>query len=247
MIAYAGVSLGVATVEVAAWVEQNLSVADVVEFAPRTTPGLGLLAVPWCAPRPPGPVRPGRLYWPWGAQRYAVGHYLTTSDDLATIRDVVYPGDGYEPADLVLDDETTSVTAEMWMLPPRPLGQVGEDTGLWLLTLVDERFFWWQQAAAIEAQVSWTALYGAIGTALGAVITVDTIVGAFLTPPESLASTYHALPVLLDAVAASVGQRIVRGYDGSVTAQNAASARTSWETERDTYAASVLAGGSLNL
>jgi hypothetical protein len=221
---------------------------EVCEFAPRFVPGVGLGSLPWVAPRPPGPVRVGKLYWPWGAQRPAVGHYLTTTDDLTTIREAVYPTTTtVVTGDLVLDDGTASVTAPLWMLPPRPLGQVGSDNGLWLLTLVDDRFWWWTKAATVAAQSTWAALYEEIEDALGVTITVDTVPAAYLTPPADLAGRYAALPVLLDAVAASVGQRVVRAFDGTVTAQNPTTARTSWEASQAAYAGSVLAGGSLLL
>lgn len=249
MMSFAGVDLCASTPEVAAWVATNIPPEEAIPFPPRLTPGAGLGGLPWTPPRPPGPVRVGRLSWPWGASRFAVGHYLTTSDDLDDIREVVYPTSTTLAAgDLVLDgDDGVSVTAPMWMLPPRPLAQVGGETGLWLLTLVDHRYYWWQQSASVAAQSSWSALYSAIGTALGVTITPDTIDADYLAPPADLCGRYVALPPLLDGVAACVGQRVVRAFDGTVTTQNPGTARTSWEASRSTYSGRVLAGGTVLL
>ena len=250
MMSFAGVNLGVATAEIAAWIATNIPPEEAIPFVPRILPGVGLENVPWTPPvTAPQLVKVGRLFWPWGASRFAYGHYLTTSDDLDDIRTVVYPtSTTLAAADLVLDgDDAVSVTAPMWMLPPRPLAQVGSETGLWLLTLVDHRYYWWQQAATIAAQSTWANMYSAIGTALGVTITPDTIDADYLTPPADLAGRYVAIPALLDGVAASVGQRIVRAFDGTVIAQNVTAARTSWEAERVTYTARVLAGGTVLL
>lgn len=249
MISYAGVPLRTATTEVALWVEQNISLADVIEFAPRYTPGAGLESVPFVPHRPAGPVRLGRLTWPVGAQRFAIGHYLCTSADLDRIRNVVYSnGLGYQAGELILDSgDGAKVETDLWMLPPRPLGGVGDPPELWLLTLVDDRYWWWFRGASIGAQSSWTNLYLAIGQGIGTTITVETIPAAYLAPPDDLLSRYRALPVLLDGVASSLGQRIVRSFDGTVTAQNPTSARTSWEAEQTTYAARRMAGGGMRL
>lgn len=249
MISYAGIPLNVATDEVAAWVSINIPVESVVEFAPRLSPGPGLAGVPFAPPLPPGPVRVGRLHWPVGASRFAVGHYVVSTPRLDAIRNAVYPSaTGYVAGDLVLDGGNgPKVTAPMWLLPPRPLAQVGDAPGMWLLTLVDERYFWWRKATSVAAQATWEDLYAAVGTALGVTITVDTIPAAYLAPPADLAGRYAALPVLLDGIAASVGQRIVRHFAGYVTAQNAGSARTSWLASRTTHAARVLAGGTVQV
>jgi hypothetical protein len=97
-----------------------------------------------------------------------------------------------------------------------------------LLTLVDERFYWWFKSAEIEVTggtTTWAELYAAIGTALGITITADEVPAAYLKPPTALTSRHDALPVLLDAVASSVGQRVVRRLDGSVLALNSTSSR----------------------
>lgn len=249
MISYAGVPLGVPTEEVAAWIGANITPEDCYQFGPRYQPGIGLDAIPFRPLLPPGPTHIGRLHWPWGASRFATACYVVSTEDLATIRTYCYQASGLRGAPLVISEDGGGlfVEGDMWMLPPRPLAQIGNDPGMWLLPLVDDRWRWWWVASTITAQSTWAALYAAIGTALGITIEADTVAASYLTPPTELAASHSALPLLLDAVAFSVGQRITRDYDGTVKATNATSARTLWQASAATYASRILAGGELLL
>lgn len=249
MISYAGVSLGMPTAEVAAWIGANITPEDCYQFGPRYLPGVGLDSVPFRPLMPPGPTHVGRLHWPWSASRFATASYVVSTEDVDAIRAYCYQANGLRGAPLVIAEEGGGLTIEgdMWMLPPRPLAQIGSDPGMWLLTLVDDRWRWWWVANSIAAQSTWADLYAAIGTALGVTINVDTVASAYLTPPSELAANYPALPLLLDAVASSVGQRITRDFDGTVKAVNATSARTLWQASAATYASRILAGGELLL
>lgn len=247
MITYAGQYLASPTSEIAAWVGANIPPDEVFPFAPRYSPSLGLASVPFRAHLPPGPVRVGRLHYPWGASRFAVGHFLVDSGTLGAIRAYCQNDSAsYRAAPLVLDGgDGVSITTDLWMLPARPLAQINNEPGLWLLTLVDERYFWWLTAASVSAQSTWALLYAAIGTALGVTIEAETVASAYLTPPAELAGSYPALPLLLDAVATSVGHRIVRLWDGTIKAQSATTARASWLLQQQTYGTRLMAGGSL--
>lgn len=250
MLSYAGVYLGAPTAEVAAWVATNVSVEDCFTFAPRYGPGAGFGSDPPYRPEPPpGPVRVGRFFYPWGASRFATAHYVVDTPSLQEIRAYCYPDAGtIRAAPLVLDDGAgASVTTDLWMLPPRPLSRIADDPGLWLLTLVDERWYWWWRAATVAAAATWADLYTAIGTAIGVTIEAEAVDAAYLTPPASLTAYYPALPILLDAVAASVGQRVVRTFAGKIKTQSAAKARESWELQRDTFAERKIAGGGLEV
>src|SRR5262245_6270739 len=66
-----------------AWVEANITLADVLEFGnPR--------GCPWPTGLVDGPVRLGRLFWPRGASRFARFHFLATDPQLARIRSQAY-------------------------------------------------------------------------------------------------------------------------------------------------------------
>jgi hypothetical protein len=193
----------------------------VFDFLPRTWPGSHLSGLPFRA-WIDRPIEIGVLSWPTGASRFACYHGIVDSVQLAAIRSQVFVGSAINPLPLVISDGLHTLTASMWMLPPRPLAAIPGTVQQWLLTLVDDRFGWWFKSAAITVGSSWTGLISSIASALGVSIAVDPIPAAYLTPPAQLTQLYESLPVLLDAVAASVGLRIVRRYDGTVLAQNAA-------------------------
>lgn len=250
MISYAGVNLCDVDDATSAWVTKHTDPSWSWVFEERTFwPGQSLVSYGNRPPAPVGPLEPGTLEWPWGACRFAVGHFLATDPQLATIRQTVYPGGtGYASAPLVLDDGVGSVTATLYLLPPRPLTYPQDTEQLWLLTLVDQRYFWWFKAATVAVSAgstTWAQLYSSIGTALGVTITPDTISASYLKPPSAFAVNYQALPILLDAVALSVGQRVVCGLDGTVTTQNALTAKASVDSQ---FAAlsQPQAGGSFN-
>jgi hypothetical protein len=189
-------------------------------------------------PPPPRP-RINTLYWPTGAARWAVGWLLTTADDLNTIA----PGDSEffsaSPSSMPLvltDDAGDSVTADVFLLSPRPISSVDENVQsadgthqLYLLPVVDQRYYWQGADAGTLSVIpnvpgpatTWANVYAALGTALGVTIAVDSIEAAYLNPdPEELTRPHQNAAVLLDAVAHSVGQRIVVGLDGEVAAVN---------------------------
>lgn len=226
LVSYAGVPLLAVTQETVASIEASISVHDVYEF-PETDRGLW---PPGCPQRWPDAqdrgIKLGRLHWPVGASRWAVYHGLVSEKRLGKIRPRVYDAGAagrYKAATFVMGDSLRKITTSLWMLPPRPLQQFKQDNGLYLLTLVDERFFWWQKAALITVDggtTTWAQLYGDIATALGITITVAAIDAGYLYPSEDLSCRYEFLPPLLDAVASSVGQRIVRRLDGTVLSQS---------------------------
>lgn len=231
-VTYAGEKLNVASPQAAAWVEHNISAADVYEFRfPLWSP----LAWPGPVVRfrhpdrtPMRPLKVGHLWWPTGAARWASSHWLVTDLQLAAIRATVYPEDDqYLPADLVLDDGRDTITAEMWMLPPRPLAQVVGTARqqMFLLSLVDERYFWWWRRGTLyevmEGTTTWLNVYDAIGVILDVAINADTPHADFLGPSRLFNSTpWTSIPVLLDEVARQCGQTVARDLDGTVSALN---------------------------
>jgi len=171
------------------------------------------------------PIHAGDVWWPRDASRFAVGHFFATADQVRRIRAVVQASSTLAPADLVLGE---SVTIPMYMLPARPITYGNPDLAMHLLTLVDERFFWWFRAANItvsEGVTTWGDLYSQLESGLSTLLYLDPISSSYVNPPGELNSSYEPLPVLLDAVAQSCGQRIVRGYDGTVRAMSASSSR----------------------
>jgi hypothetical protein len=250
MTSYADTYLGFASAEAMAWVYANISPLDVCEFARfwQTRDEVRLWNVAFPERRP---IKTGSLWWPQGAARWAVAHFLVDDTMLESIRPQIYDANTsghYRARTLTMDDETNSIDTDLWMLPPRPLSQVPgwTEPGMWLMCLVDERYFWWAKSASITltaGTTTWAQLYALIGTALSITINVDTVASAYLKPPAYLASSNDPLPVLLDNVALACGQRIVRKLDGTVVAQNVATAKANQTLQIATWSPIKQAGG----
>lgn len=250
---YGGVPLATSTPALRDWLAANYALADLVPFRAWSQQAR-LFPSPFDFRR--RPVKINSLWWPTGASRWATGFFLVCEQDLEAIRALAYADDTYQPLTLSLPDGTYTVETDLWMLPALPLAQVSEGTStawtlpespvyldagetvrqanLYLLPLVDDRYFWWERAADIdvdEGTTTWAGLISSIGTALGVTIEHESVAAAYLTPLEELGSRYHALPLVLDAVAAGIGCRVVRGLDGTVTLQRAAAALESQETQ----------------
>lgn len=223
-----------------AWIAENIRPAELFPLAARLWPGT-LTGGPVLDATPDlqRPVEIGCLWWPWGASRFAHAHFVVGDAQLAAIRSVVFRGGAESAAELVMDDGDVQVRTDLWMLPPRPLAQVGTG-GMWLLTLVDDRYWWAGEPLELttaDCAAGWLHLYATIGAALGVTIDADPIASAYGTvAPAAYASLYRPLPQVLDAIAFSVGQRIVRRLDGTVHAQN-------WKTAKTSVAAQLAAAG----
>jgi hypothetical protein len=250
VLTYGGVPLCQPTAQVEGWIQQNISLADVYEFARIHWPSDQ--SKPWKAPQTvpqEHPIRVNELFWPWGARRWAIGHFLVTDNQLAKIRPQAYSGPNrYKALPLVIGDERTDankITTDLWMLPPRPLAQISNTNGMHLLTLVDERYFWWAKTVSLtitEGTTAWTDVILSIESALGTSITKDTVNAAYLKPTAELAVKYEYLPTLLDDVAGLVGQRVVRNLAGVISTQNPLTAKTKQDNQFGDWA--KFAGGA---
>lgn len=175
---------------------------------------------------PPMPApRINSLYWPTGAKRWAHGLFLIDGATLAMIVSNVANNAG---ANLVIADDqpqwgpaaNSSVSSTMYLLPPRPVSPPGvvSDARLWLLPLVDIRFFWQQAYVQAYAPGDW----------LSAVSDIDSTGGAYLggggadfcsmsVPPSSYGTPYgpewqrdfEQAALLLDAIALTLQRRVV--------------------------------------
>lgn len=236
MISYAGVFLAEPDdTEIGEWILATIHPDELFPLAAKHWPG-AITDSPILDQRiePARPVRIGSLWWPWGASRFAQAHFVVGEDQLNAIRAQVYYCNGQQRAQpLKLDDGVTAFSVPMWMLPARPLQIPSyQQTGgkFFLLTLVDDRYWWWGVPATltvVPGLTAWTDLYAQLGTAVGATIAADPVNGAYLTPTVDYAATYGPVPMVLDAIAFSVGQRIVRNTTGAVKAQNYATAAAS--------------------
>lgn len=214
-------------------IERQITLRDVYQFA---MPGPGFLEshLGINALDKDQPIELGTLFWPVGASRWASFHGVVNGPGLEAIRAQLRTGNRPLPF-VMADGSTLNVTTNLWMLPPRPLARTSESDesgNLWLVTFVDERFWWWTLSADIPTPTTWTGLFSTLGTAIGHTITVDTIAAAYLDPSEDLRGLSQPIPVLLDMAAASVGQRVVRFLDGTVKTQGPVTAKTADDTIR---------------
>lgn len=229
MLKYANVKLLTPDASTRKQLAYWLKPADIWHFVRRHWPGFGMDNLPFQS-APEISFELNRLYWPTGAARWGIFWGLVDRPRLEEIRAAVFPTASYQSAELSITADSPSATGsgiatQMWMLPARPIHEIGplRRREMSLITLVDERFFWWNVASAITVSggsTTWAQLYASIGSALGVSIQVDSVPDAYLKPSEELASDYGRLPTLLDATAYSVGQRIVRQFDGTVRAWN---------------------------
>lgn len=196
--------------------------------AGHATPvGLGI-------PNYPDPPRPriNQLYWPTGASRWAYGFFLCTEETKEVIERAVRSGSSDTSSDLVMSvTDSVTITTKMHLLAPRPISCIAGDsddikkTKLWLLPLVDVRYYWQFRNPgdlAVTSSTTWSSLISTIGGLLGTSVSTSTIDSDYLRPdPEELTRRYENSAVLLDAIAHSIGQRITRQLDGTVKSVDA--------------------------
>ena len=249
------------------WLEKNLSIDDLRMFGveptartctrnqPRSSAlsHVGLPLHNW--PTPPRP-KINTLWWPCtGASRWAIGYFFADTDTINKIYDAT---DENNKGTLVLsvtlgDGTKQTVSGEMYSLAPRKLSSMNTN-GLWLLPLVDQRYFWqfrdvWQLKVKFEDKsdkdtwTTWSDVIGAITTELGISVTYSEPSSAYQYPdPVELTRQYENIAVLLDAVAECVGCRVV-AYGENISLMNASDSADALTTNFANENNKPLAGG----
>ncbi len=251
MFSYAGVWLGETKeegAELAAWIESAIKPSRIFPLAYHASYGEmsnGPLLNP--TPEEPRPIRTDTLFWPWGASRFARAHFVASGKQVELIRKEVFLNNTQIVENFAFDDGDNSIQAEMWMLPCIPLSKAVSGLEMYLVTLVDERYFWWGESIDLTVSVdatTWDYLYTTISNVIG-YIDVDPIPTEYGTPTLEYQASSRLLPPVLDAIAFSVQQRIVRDFDGTIKAQNAATALAAVTANRIGYV--PYAGGCFDL
>lgn len=186
--------------------------------------GVGLPQYNW--PEPP-PLCINSLYWPTGATRYARGLFLATGRNKDLILGIAGSSNN-SPLPLKIGDDEAGKTIEtdVYVLGPRPISgidtgeMIGEET-LWLIPVVDERY-WWATSLpvdepGVDETTTWSELLAEIAGSLGVTADEAEISADYLQPDKTEFNRKFASGgEMLEAAAASVGHRVVRDIDGTV-------------------------------
>ena len=247
MLQYAGIGLPLSTPSHQQWLAEIHPQLDFRDWSGWNFAGWDTAALP----TPDLPVQPppvcGVLSWPTGACRPAFFHCVVNTSKLALIRTAV--GDPMTAKPLAMSDGRTgkTITTDLFMLPPRPLNQLGHAASdAWLLSLTDARFFWpWRRGNVSATPVSWASLVSSLAGFLGVTIAQDAVPSAYAAPTAKWKGYLRNTPTVLDAALEQIGQRLACGLDGTYRAVN-------WETARgesDAYFAAAdpeISGGRLD-
>jgi hypothetical protein len=223
-----------ATAEFVREIENRCDYRDVQPWLKRAFPGPRMLGVTAPVGFDPAPrMRLNRLFWPWGASRFAFGHFTVSRDEANAVRNLAFGQDGSQMnlVTLKLDSSgirstNESVSTQMWMMPPQqitrtPDGMGGYVNGAKILTVVDDRHFWSSVACpnlAIDGSTTtWASLFPLFQSALGlSSLAVDTIPTAYRVPGVGLNLANELLPQVFDAAAMNIGMRVIRQLDSTV-------------------------------
>lgn len=167
----------------------------------------------------PPVLRPKLNTWyrPVGASRWSFGLFLASTQ----IKDAILQQVSTANSGQTLRFEYPKGTARTWLgylLPPRPVSaDVSSDNGLWILPIVDERYYWQFRGCgdiSIDDGSAWETLFATLATALDITLNVDSVPAAYGSPdPQEWNAASNSNPaVMLDAAAWSVGQRVVLQY-----------------------------------
>lgn len=174
-------------------------------------------------------LRIGDWYYPPTASRWSVFRGLATSTQVAQMLQqtggsnaatFVMQANPYAPNHPDGDSASYTLTSNMYMLPPRPLGEHGGTfDGLYLITLVDERYYWQNTPASIHPNQysTWEGLISQIANLLAVVVSHDPIPVVYGQPEidSQLWTNAENTPALLDAIAFNVGMVAVRALNGT--------------------------------
>ena len=203
------------------------------DFAyPPAQPGRGLGGLAHFQVVGPVPSRDtfrvGDYYYPTDARRWSVFRGLATSSQAkamlaatggGTARPFVMKAVPLSPGTITAARYTVSTS--LYMLPPRPLAEIGGNfDGLYLITLVDERYYWQSHPITLHPNQNstWASLFTIVATSLGIVLTFDPGIETAASSPEPdspLWCNAEPIALLFDALALNVGCCVVRSLDGS--------------------------------
>ena len=250
MLTVAGVAVLKPQKEVLALIEKNIHPGEDPAWLKRAWPGTGLsgITVP-TGYKPPPPFKVNQFRWPNGASNWASISVLADSVMTNQIALGAYGEAGDLNQEVVLemdspdqDGVTEFIRTGMYLLPPKPLSSVlpsiGEPTSkedvissnnLYLLTLVDVRYYWQYVNVGdldvdLDTGMDWYELIDSItdkiNTAYPCTFHEYTIDVRYLKASSSFILPYERAPAVLDAACYNCGLKVCRALDGEVWIQS---------------------------
>lgn len=205
-------------------------------------------------------VKIGEWYYPAGAARWSVFRGLATSS-MAKAMVASALGGGAVPRQFIMQSVPVGAPAgsapnytlntNLYLLPPRPLAETaGNLDGLYLITLVDERYYWQTKNVTlhVNSATTWLNLLGQLEVALGVTLALANPIGAVYQQPEPDSQWWvnrENAAVLLDAVCYNLGITCVRKMSGSYVLESNSSSQTIVTANRAGTTFVRIAGGSL--
>lgn len=217
---------------------------DQFQFQGYTQPNAQHLPVPFWPQREP--PRIGVLSWPTGADRYALCQLAITGAQRTQLLRAI--GSSPSAQSLVFSDGSTTITAPMYVVGLTPISQRADSKEYYLLSLTDERYFWWMSGAQSTPSSfsSWADLLGQLFTGISVTPVIETIPSAYLTPTNARWNLgVEPIPLIIEACARTIGSRVVRSRAGVVTVQRATAAQTADAARWLQIRYQVLSGGQV--
>lgn len=211
------------------WVCDNINPSESMPWLSRAFPGRRLAKIAWpTGYRPARPVKLNSYFYPyWGACRFGYGHFLCSTNQAKTLRNESWGDDGLSPPTpmtLLMDTDGLSIDGnfhtEVFVLRVIPLDHVDPppgkeyENGLYLVTVVDERFFWWYKSypnGKAQGSEDWTSIITKCATVLDMPLGPDPIAPEYLKADGALCDLFgEVVPPILDAACYNIGMRLVR-------------------------------------
>lgn len=172
-------------------------------------------------------IRTGEYYYPATASRWSSFRGLAMSSQVAEMRNQVGNSClGTFKVVQIPDSPRTrkiassfTIETSLYLLPPRAVAEGGTGEGLFVVTLVDERYYWQFELVnvTVDSSTTWSQVISAIASELGISVTFTTIDQVYGSPNSDFPSFNRPVraSTLFDLVADSIGRVLVRNLDGT--------------------------------
>ena len=241
-------------------INRLMDLGYIQDFAyPNTYPGRNLSALAMQYPQAQCPVPKLKLntyFYPYGACRWSVWRGLMASSQVKQLLASTL-GTGQYPFILQGNIGTNqsalyTVETNLSLLPPRCLSELGGSfDGLYLVTLVDERYYWQGNYVTlrVDNNTTWTQLGQQVCDALDLSVTFPVTADVYSKPEadSQLWCNQESAAFLFDTIAYNIGGTVVRQYTGEYNIFQPAHSQQVVNTENRVGVPSVIrtAGGSI--